>query len=144
MHHCKTACATLLASFVFTLFLGRAHAQTTAAPTDSRVFELRTYTTEPGRLAALEARFRDRTTKLFEKHGMTNIGYWTPVDEPRSENTLVYLLAHESRAAAKQSWEAFINDPEWHQARDASEKDGPIVSKVDSVYLTPTDFSTLR
>lgn len=121
-----------------------ANAQSTAAPAANRVFELRTYTTEPGRLDALQARFRDHTTKLFEKHGMTNIGYWTPADEPRSKDTLIYVLAHKSRDTAKQSWEAFINDPEWHQARDASEKDGPIVSKVESVFLDSTDYSPLR
>ena len=120
------------------------NAQSTEAPDANRVFELRTYTTEPGRLDALQARFRDHTTKLFEKHGMTNIGYWTPADEPRSKDTLIYILAHKSRDAAKQSWEAFINDPEWHQARDTSEKDGPIVSKVESVYLDSTDYSPLR
>ncbi len=114
------------------------------APTASRVFELRTYTCEPGRLEALQARFRDHTTELFEKHGITNIGYWTPADEPGSMNTLVYIVAHPSREAAKKNWEAFVNDPEWHKARDASEKDGPIVNKVESVYLNPTDYSPLK
>lgn len=114
----------------------------TSAPTEpaagaGRVFEVRTYTTLPGRLEALEARFREHTTKLFEKHGMTNIGYWTPADEPRSKDTLVYILAHPSREAARKNWEAFLNDPEWHKARDASEQAGPIVNKVESMYLEP-------
>jgi len=119
-------------------------AQTEAATKEPRVFEIRTYTTLPDRLDALQTRFRDHTTRLFEKHGMTNIGYWTPTDEPRSKDTLVYILAHSSREAAKRSWDAFINDPEWHQARDASEKDGPIVSKIESMYLDATDYSPLK
>lgn len=117
-------------------------------PTDSsalhRVFEIRTYTTEPGKLDALHARFRDHTTKLIEKHGMTNIGYWTPADEPRSKDMLIYIIAHESRAAAKQNWEAFVNDPEWVKARDASEAAGKLVNKVESVFVNPTDYSPLQ
>ena len=117
---------------------------TGAAAKPNRVFEIRTYTTEPGKLDALHARFRDHTTKLFEKHGMTNIGYWTPADEPRASDTLIYIIAHESRESAKRSWEDFINDPEWHKARDASEADGKIVNKVESVFVNPTDYSPLR
>ena len=109
-----------------------------------RVFEIRTYTTEPGKLDALLARFRDHTSTLFEKHGIENIGYWTPADEPHSQDTLIYIVAHPSRDAAKQNWEAFINDPEWHKARDASEAAGKIVTKVESVYMNPTDFSPLK
>ena len=109
-----------------------------------RVYELRTYHCMPGRLEALKTRFRDHTTELFVKHGMKNIGYWTPADAPDSQNTLIYILAHESRDAAKQSWTDFQNDPEWKAVRDASEKDGKIVEKVDSVYMTPTDFSALK
>src|SRR5258708_37876906 len=74
---------------------------------NQRVFELRTYHTLPGRLPALQARFRDHTTKLFEKHGMTNIGYWTPQDAPASDNTLIYVIAHASRDAAKKNWDDF-------------------------------------
>jgi hypothetical protein len=109
-----------------------------------RVFEIRTYTTEPGKLGALHARFRDHTTKLFEKHGMTNIGYWTPADEPRSKDTLIYIIAHASHAAAQKNWEGFINDPEWIKARDESETAGKIVNKVESAYANPTDFSPIR
>jgi len=109
-----------------------------------RLFELRTYTTEPGKLDALHARFRNHTTKLFEKHGMTNIGYWTPTDEPRSQDTLIYVLAHQSRAAAEKSWRAFRTDPDWIKARDASEAAGPIVRKVESVFMSATDYSKLR
>jgi len=108
------------------------------------VYELRTYTTVEGKLPDLLARFRNHTTKLFEKHGMKNIGYWVPADEPRSKNTLIYLLRHESREAAKKSWEAFRNDPEWIKVRTASEAGGKIVEKVESVYLNATDFSALK
>lgn len=109
-----------------------------------RVFELRTYTTHPGKLDALNARFRNHTVKLFEKHGMTNIVYMTPMDAPQSENTLVYLLAHKSREAAKASFDAFRKDPDWVKARTESEAPGPIVVKVDSVFLTPTDYSPMK
>ncbi len=108
-----------------------------------RLFEIRTYTTEAGKLPALLARFRDHTTRLFEKHGMTNVGYWTPADEPRAADTLIYILAHENRAAAERSWKAFVADPEWHKARDASEADGKIVAKIESVFAKPTDFSPI-
>ena len=109
-----------------------------------RLFEIRTYTTEPGKLDALNARFRDHTTKLFEKHGMTNVGYWTPVDEPRSKDTLIYVLAHENADAAKKSWDGFRNDPQWQKARSESEAAGPIVKKVESVFMAPTDYSAMQ
>jgi hypothetical protein len=109
-----------------------------------RLFEIRTYTTEPGKLDALNARFRNHTTKLFEKHGMTNIGYWVPVDEPRSQDTLIYVLAHDNAEAARKSWAGFRNDPEWNKARTESEAAGPIVKKVESVFVNPTDYSAIR
>ena len=111
---------------------------------DGHVYELRTYHALPGRLEALIARFRDHTTKLFEKHGMRNVGYWVPADAPASQNILIYILEHDSREAAKKSWDDFQNDPEWKKVRDASEADGKIVEKIDSVYMTPTDFSKLQ
>lgn len=120
---------------------GAAHADNAAK---SRVFELRTYTTHEGRLPALNARFRDHTMKLFEKHGMTNVVYMTPMDEAKKDNTLVYLLAHDSRDAAKASFQAFGQDPQWKSARDASEADGKIVAKVESVFLVPTDYSPMK
>jgi hypothetical protein len=109
-----------------------------------RIFEIRTYTTESGKLPDLLKRFRDHTTKLFEKHGMTNIGYWTPTDEPRAKKTLIYILAHESREAAKKSWDAFQHDPEWIKVKNASEAPGKILTKVESIYAEPTDFSPLK
>jgi hypothetical protein len=127
------------------LFISNQVAQ--SAPTEEskqRVFEIRTYTTESGKLPDLLKRFREHTTKLFEKHGMTNIGYWVPTDEPRSKDTLIYILAHDSRAAAEKSWAAFRSDADWIKAREASESAGKIVKKVESVFAEPTDFSAVR
>jgi hypothetical protein len=110
----------------------------------NRVFELRTYTAAPGKLEALNKRFRDHTVKLFTKHGMKHVGYWTPADAPLSENTLIYVIAHDSREAAKKSWDAFRSDPDWIKARDESQKDGSLTTKVESVYLNPTDYSPIK
>src|SRR5262245_725860 len=109
-----------------------------------RVFELRTYTAPEGKLDALHARFRDHTRRIFEKHGMTSIGYWVPQDAPDSQNTLIYVLAHPSREAAKASWAAFAADPEWQKVSAESQKDGRIVSKVVSVFMDPTDYSAIK
>ncbi len=110
---------------------------------NSRTFELRTYHTNPGKLVDLHARFRDHTRALFEKHGITNVGYFTPSDGEAAENTLVYLLSYPSRDAATASWEAFKADPDWIAAKSASEANGPIVERIESVYLDPTDYSAL-
>ena len=109
-----------------------------------RVFELRTYTTNEGKLDDLHNRFRDHTNKLFEKHGMQLIAYWTPTDKARSKDTLIYVLAHKSRDAAKKSWGGFIGDPDWKKAYAASIKDGRLVKKVASVYMKPTDYSPIK
>ena len=116
---------------------------------DARVFELRTYHANPGKMAALHARFRDHTCKLFEKHGITNVGYWHPVKgEKAADSTLVYLLAHKDKDAAKKSWDAFRADADWTAARKASEAKagGPLTVKggVVSVYLKPTDYSPMK
>ena len=107
------------------------------------VYELRTYTTEEGRLPALHARFKDHTIKLFEKHGMKNVLYFTAIDADgkSADNKLIYQLAHKSQAAAKASFDAFRQDPEWIVARDASEKDGKIVAKLESQFLNLTEYS---
>jgi hypothetical protein len=110
----------------------------------NRVFELRTYTAPDGKLADLHKRFRDHTLRIFQKHGMTNVVYLSPQDAPLSQNTLVYLLAHSSREAAKQSWDAFRNDPEWKKVASESQVNGPIVAKVESVFLDPTDYSPMK
>ncbi len=113
------------------------------AQTSGRVFELRTYTCNEGKLDDLQKRFRDHTTKLFEKHGMTNIGYWVPQDE-RSKTTLIYIISHASRDAAKKNWAAFRTDPEWVKVSTESEKNGKIVAKVESVFMDPTDYSPMK
>src|SRR5258708_3205678 len=126
------------------LFTAQLTKMTTTHAQSKRVFELRTYHTLPGRLPALQALFRNHTTKLFEKHGMTNVGYWTPQDASVSENTLIYILAHERRDAAKKSWAAFRSDPDWQAVSKASEADGKIVEKVESVFMDPTDYSSMK
>lgn len=112
----------------------------------SMVYELRTYVTHDGRLPALNARFEHHTMKLFEKHGMKNVIYATQIDNEGKpvENKLVYLLAHQSQAAAAASFSEFRKDPEWIAARDESEKDGKIVSKVETMFLVPTAYSPLK
>jgi hypothetical protein len=111
---------------------------------DHRVFELRTYTAPEGKLGALETRFRDHTRRIFDKHGMTSVGYWVPQDAPLSQNTLIYILAHPSREAAKKNWAEFTADPEWQKVSAESQRDGRIVTKVDSVFMDPTDFSGIK
>ena len=118
--------------------------QDAQAQSAERVFELRTYTTPEGKLPNLEARFRDHTMSIFESHGITNVGYWVPQDEPNSANTLVYIIAHESRDAATASWEAFLADPEWQRVSRESQVDGRILNNVESVFLDPTDFSPIQ
>jgi hypothetical protein len=111
---------------------------------DTRVFELRTYHAAAGKMEALHARFRDHTNKLFKKHGMTIIGFWTPAEAKEADKTLVYLLAFPSREAADQSWKAFGADPDWKAVKEASEKDGKLVDKIERVFLNPTDYSPLK
>jgi hypothetical protein len=112
-----------------------------ASATGERVYELRTYYCLPGRLEALHKRFKDHTMKLFEKHGMKNEMYWTPTDPKQKDHVLIYVISHDSMEAAKKSWDAFRSDPVWIAARDASEKNGKIVEKVEFVYMTATEFS---
>jgi hypothetical protein len=110
-------------------------------PGDTTVFELRVYHPSAGKLPELLARFRDHTMKIFEKHGIRNVAYWTPTDAPQKDNLLVYMLAHPSREAADANWKAFREDPEWIAVKQKSEANGPLVEKIDSTYLAMTDFS---
>ena len=111
---------------------------------DTRVFELRTYTATPGKIDALHARFRDHTIKPFEKHHMTVIGFWRPTDEEQAKRQLVYLLAFPSQEAAAKSCKDFQADPEWKAVKEASEKNGGLVERIESVYLKPTSYSALK
>ena len=106
------------------------------------IYELRIYTVHPGRMAALQARFRDHTCGLFEKHGIKNVGYWTNTVGGRSDE-LWYMVAYQDLAARQQAWASFGADPEWQQARAESEKDGPIVHHTENRIMTPTNFSPL-
>ncbi len=115
-----------------------AGAQPGSAPA---VYELRVYHANEGKLDDLLKRFREHTTRLFEKHGMKNVAYWTPLDDPLKGKTLIYILAHPSREAATSNWKAFGDDPEWQKVRDASEVNGKLVEKVDSTFMALTDFS---
>jgi hypothetical protein len=110
----------------------------------TRVFELRTYTCNEGKLDALNARFRDHTVQIFKKHGMTSIGYWVPQDGPDHNNKLIYIISHGSRDAAKANWDAFRADPEWQKVQKESEANGKIVAKVESVFMDPTDYSQIK
>ena len=111
---------------------------------DNRVFEIRTYTVAPGQLPALNRRFRDNTVRIFTKHDMTSIGYWTPLDSARAETTLIYVLAHPSRDAARKAWADFSADSEWKAVRTATEAEGLKVLKVESTFAAPTDYSPIR
>jgi hypothetical protein len=107
-------------------------------------FEMRTYTAADGKLDALHARFRDHTNKLFLKHGMDIVGFWVPSEGDKSKNTLVYVLAYPDRAARDKMWKAFQEDPDWKAARTESEKNGKLVEHVESVFMTPTDYSPIK
>lgn len=133
--HLSLAVSVLLTagSFVLTTVI---HAQG-----KGKVFELRTYTTNEGKLGDLQARFRNHTTRIFKKHGITNVGYWVPEDKP---NTLIYIISHASREAAKANWEGFRADPEWQKVQKESEANGKIVTHVDSVYMDATDYSPMK
>ena len=111
------------------------------APASTTVYELRVYHAAPGKLGELLARFRDHTDKLFDRHGMKSVAYWTPTDEPEKSNTLIYILRHPSREAAAANWKSFQDDPEWKSVKDKSEANGKLTEKIDSTYLALTDFS---
>ena len=140
--------AIALATMVFVtgFFAGNVFQSWSVARAQSqRVYELRTYTPAEGKLQDLHKRFRDHTLRLFEKHGMQNVGYWVPIDPPNSENTLTYIIAHKNREAAKASWAAFGADPEWQKVRKESMADGvSLTTKVESVFLNPTDYSPMK
>ena len=106
----------------------------------AKVYELRIYHAVPGKLESLVARFRDYTDKLFAKHGMKSVAYWTALDEPVKSSALFYVLEHPSREAAAANWKAFQEDLEWKTVKAKSEENGKLAEKIDSTFLTLTDF----
>ena len=142
--YCRLALSIFFVVLACASFASTAVAQERAKETDSRLFELRTYYPVPGNFEAVQARFRNHTVKLFEKHGMTNVGYWVVADANEDEQKLIYILAHKDRAAADASWKAFRSDPNWLKVKAETEKDGPILTKVESLYLRPTDYSAIK
>ena len=138
-----------MAAIVVLSFIAGAFAIATVTGAQSsrgadRVYELRVYHTLPGRLPQLEWNFRDHNVAYLKKHGIESVGYWTPQDSPAAENTLIFIVAHDNREAAKRHWEEFRNDPEWKKLAQASLASGEIVEKIDSTFLTPTDFSPMK
>jgi len=109
-----------------------------------KVYELRTYTAPDGKLPNLQARFRDHTIRIFNKHGMKSVGYWVPQDAPTKDNTLIYIISHDSREQAKKNWADFQADPEWKKVSAESQVDGRIVSTVVSVFMDATDYSPIK
>ena len=132
----------ILAAATVGFWLGRT--TTAEAAAKNRVFELRTYTAEAGKLDALHARFRDHTMQIFKSHGMNSVFYSMPMDEPLSKNTLVYMLSFPSREAAKKSWDDFRNDPDWQKVQKESEANGKLVAHVESVFVEPTEYSPMK
>jgi hypothetical protein len=125
------------------LFLLPSLVMTASAHGDSqeKVYELRTYHTNEGKMPALQARFRDHTQTIFKRLGMKVVAYWTPTKEPEASNTLIYIIEHDSEEDAKQKWQKFMKDPAWSSAYQASIKDGPLVKSIDVVFMKKTDFS---
>jgi len=111
---------------------------------NQKVFELRTYQATPGNLGNLHARFRDHTIRIFRKHGMEIVGFWSPTSEEERDDILVYLLAHDSQDAADASWQAFGADPEWASVAEESNKNGQILAGVERKYMVATDYSPMK
>jgi hypothetical protein len=112
-----------------------------AAESATTVYELRVYHTLEGKLDDLLRRFREHTMQLFEKHGIKNVAYWIPTDDPLKGKTLFYIIAHPSQEAATANWKSFRDDPEWQSVQQKSEANGKLVERVESTFLTLTDFS---
>jgi NIPSNAP len=127
--------------FPASLWAGTHHDNANPPEATTGVYELRVYHAAPGKLGDLQSRFREHTIKLFERHGMKSVAYWTPLDEPEKSTTLIYILQHSSREAAAANWQSFQDDREWKSVRDKSEANGKLVEKVDSTFLALTDFS---
>lgn len=114
-----------------------------SAQSRSRVFEIRTYTTEnKAGLDALVNRMGGGESQLFEKAGMKNVGHFVAADAPKSENTYIYIVAHDSQEKAKASWSKFREDPDWVKLRATAASPGQV--KVESIFVNPTSFSALK
>ena len=107
------------------------------------IYETRIYETHPGKLGALNDRFRNHTMRIFEKYGIKIIGYWTS-EVGQFSDRLTYIIAFEDQGHREKAWNAFRNDPEWNKVRTESELEGPIVKRVFNNLLTPTDYSPLQ
>jgi hypothetical protein len=136
------ATCALLAAAAAGFWAGRSTTVVEAA--GSKVYELRTYTAEPGKLEDLHARFKNHTLTIFKKHGINSVAYFRPEDAPLKDNTLIYLISHPSREDAKKNWDAFRNDPEWQKVAKESEANGKLVTKIDSVYMSAADYSPMK
>jgi NIPSNAP len=135
----------VLALILTVTSVGKSGAAVKSGAAADRVFELRTYYTNEGKLNDLHTRFRDHTCALLKKHGAELVGFWTPLDEKDGKGEkLVYLVAFPSRDAAKKTWAEFQADPEWQKVYKESHKDGVLVKRVESVYLEPTDYSEMK
>jgi hypothetical protein len=124
------------------VMLGVGMVRQSNAQSPAHVYELRVYHANPGKLDALVARFRNDTERIFRKHNVNAIGYWIP--EVNKDNLLIYVVQHDSKAAADKNWAAFQADPEWQKVRTASEANGAITDHIDSTFMDPTDFSKLK
>jgi hypothetical protein len=118
------------------------HVRQVSADSD-RVFELRVYHTVPGKVLALESRFRDTTSKVLAKHDLKVVGYWVPEGAPAWENTFIFMVAHASREEAKKNWAAMLSDPGFQEVVKA-EQANKLVEKVDVTYMRPSDFSPMK
>ncbi|HWJ55371.1 MAG TPA: NIPSNAP family protein [Vicinamibacterales bacterium] len=121
---------------------GIGRASQPAAP--AHIYELRTYTAAEGKLDAVNARFRDNTRRIFDRHNMKSVGYWLPTEGDKAGTTLIYILEHPSREEARKNWAEFSADPEWQKVKAESEKDGRIVAKAESVFMSATDYSPIK
>jgi hypothetical protein len=139
-----TVCGIALVSFAAGLLITARLAHTNQVRADSnRVFELRIYHTVPGKVPALESRFRDTASKLLAKHDLDVVGYWVPEGALAWDNTFIYIVAHHSREEAKKNWDAMRADPGF-QEMAKSEQTDKLVEKVDLTYMHPTDFSPMK
>ena len=140
----KSIKTILMLSVAVCIGLGSGILISNSAQTNEGVYELRIYTATPGNLDNLHARFRDHTIRIFEKHGMEIVGFWSPTAEGDRDNQLIYILEHSSRQAADAAWTAFGSDPEWRSVSEASNANGQILANVERHYMVSTDYSPMQ